>query len=98
MYMAMKHAQPIAQKLLAAGRSPDEPLAFICSATTKDQKVHETTLGNIGNLAELGLAPPAIVVLGEVVKLRNALDWLGAMEGKVLQTDPLNVRSRSETA
>ena len=98
MYMAMKHAQPIAQKLLAAGRSPDEPLAFICSATTKDQKVHETTLGNIGNHTELGLAPPAIVVLGEVVKLRNALDWLGAMEGKVLQTDPLNVRSRSETA
>ncbi len=98
MYMAMKHTHAIAAKLMAAGRSADEPMAFVCGATTKEMRVHETTLGAIGNLSELGLAPPAIVVLGEVVKLRSALDWLGAMEGKVLRTDPLNTRGISESA
>jgi len=98
MYMAMKHALPIAQKLMNAGRSADEPIAIVCSATTENQKVHETTLGNIGDLSGLGLQPPAIVVLGEVVRLRSALDWLGAIEGKVLQRDPLGLRSASESA
>lgn len=98
MYMAMKHVENIAQKLLEAGRQPDEPLAFVCNATTADMKVHETTLGNIGDLAELGLKPPSIVVLGEVVKLRSALDWLGALEGRVLEKDPLGNRNVSKSA
>ncbi len=98
MYMAMKHAHAIADKLLAAGRSADEPIAFVCSATTPQMRVHETTLGAIDDLSGLGLAPPAIVVLGEVVKLRSALDWLGAMEGRVLRPDPLNMRGVSESA
>ena len=98
MYMAMKHAHSIADKLLAAGRSPDEPLAFVCSATTEDMQVHETTLGNIGDLNALGLSPPAIVVLGEVVKLRSALDWLGALQGRILRKDPLGTRAVSQSA
>ena len=79
MYMAMKHAHNIARKLIEAGRSGDEPIAFVCNATTEAMQVHATTLGNIGDLEVLGLAPPAIVVLGEVVRLRSALDWLGAL-------------------
>ncbi|MEP0944158.1 MAG: uroporphyrinogen-III C-methyltransferase [Rhizobiaceae bacterium] len=98
MYMAMKHVENIARKLLEAGRHPDEPLAFVCNATTDDMRVHETTLGNIGDLDELGLKPPSIVVLGEVVKLRSALDWLGAIEGRVLEKDPLGNRSVSKSA
>ncbi|MGI9354232.1 MAG: uroporphyrinogen-III C-methyltransferase [Rhizobiaceae bacterium] len=98
MYMAMKHAHSIADKLMGAGRSHDEPMAFVCNATTEQMQVHETTLGNIGNLTELGLSPPAIVVLGEVVRLRAALDWIGALEGRILQADPLNMRGVSESA
>ena len=98
MYMAMKHAHNIARKLMEAGRSGDEPLAFVCNATTEDMQVHETTLGNIGDLEELGLAPPAIVVLGEVVRLRSALDWLGALEGRILEKDPLGTRQISKSA
>ncbi|MEE9314033.1 MAG: uroporphyrinogen-III C-methyltransferase [Rhizobiaceae bacterium] len=97
MYMAMKHAHMIADKLLAAGRGADEPLAFVCSATTKDMKVYETTLGNIGDLSELGLIPPAIVVLGEVVRLREGLDWLGSIEGRVLNADPLGIRKTEQS-
>ena len=98
MYMAMKHVHNIAGKLLEAGRSGDEPIAFVCNATTDAMQVHETTLGNIGDLEELGLAPPAIVVLGEVVRLRSALDWLGALEGRILQKDPLGTRQISKSA
>ena len=35
-----------------------------------------------------------MVVIGEVVRLRAALDWQGALEGKELQPDPLGVRKR----
>ena len=97
MYMAMKHAHSIAEKLMAAGRSADEPMAFVCNATTENMQVYETTLGNIGDLSSLGLAPPAIVVLGEVVRLRSALDWLGAMNGRVLEVDPLGSRQSKAT-
>jgi len=98
MYMAMKHAHAIAHKLMAAGRRSDEPIAFVCDATTDKMKVYETTLGNIGDLEKQGLKPPAIVVLGEVVRLRAALDWLGAMEGRILERDPLGNRRASESA
>ena len=92
MYMAMKHIQPIVDKLIAAGRSPDEPMAFVCNATTDQMRVHEATLGNIGDLSSVGLDPPAIVVVGEVVRLRSALDWIGAIHGRVLEVDPLGNR------
>jgi uroporphyrin-III C-methyltransferase len=36
-------------------------------------------------------------VLGEVVRLRQSLDWLGALEGRVLQRDPLGKRTFPET-
>jgi len=98
MYMAMKHAHAIADKLMAAGRSSDEPMAFVCNATTPKMQVHETTLGNIGDLESFGLAPPAIVVLGEVVRLRSALDWLGALNGRILEADPLGNRQSAESA
>ncbi|MEM1040153.1 MAG: uroporphyrinogen-III C-methyltransferase [Pseudomonadota bacterium] len=101
MYMAMKHVGTICDRLLAAGRREDEPMAFVCSATTPDMKVHETTLGKAripGALDGLGLAPPAIVVIGEVVRLRSALDWLGALKGRILETDPLGNRGISEAA
>ncbi len=98
MYMAMKHAEPIAAKLLAAGRSPSEPIAFVCSATTADMRVHEATLGDMGDLEALGLQPPAIVVIGEVVRMRAALDWLGAAQGRVLERDPLGNRDVAQSA
>ena len=41
--------------------------------------------------------PPAIVILGEVVKMRQSLDWLGTLEGKVLKRDPLGHRTLPET-
>ncbi|TDQ34962.1 uroporphyrinogen-III C-methyltransferase [Phyllobacterium brassicacearum] len=97
MYMAMKHIGLIASRLIAAGRSKDEPIAFVCNATTGEQKVLETTLQQAEtDVQQSGLRPPAIVVVGEVVRLRAALDWLGAIEGRVLTQDPLGTRREKD--
>lgn len=97
MYMAMKHIAQISRNLIAAGRSPEEPVAFVCNASTGDQQVLETTLGE-APLAASGLEPPAIVVVGEVVRLRQSLDWLGALAGRKLRSDPFRDSNSRETA
>ncbi|CAN7418804.1 uroporphyrinogen-III C-methyltransferase [Ensifer adhaerens] len=89
MYMAMKHIGAITANLIAGGRSPDEPVAFVCNAATPQQAVLETTLARAeADVAAAGLEPPAIVVVGEVVRLRAALDWIGALDGRRLAADP----------
>jgi uroporphyrin-III C-methyltransferase len=90
MYMAMKHIGQISANLIAAGRSADEPVAFVCNAATPEQQVLETTLGRAeADVEASGLQPPAIVVIGEVVRFRKGMDWLGAMTGRQLTTEGL---------
>jgi uroporphyrin-III C-methyltransferase len=99
MYMAMKHIGQITANLISAGRSPEEPVAFVCNAATPQQTVLETTLAQAeADVVASGLEPPAIVVVGEVVRLRSALDWLGALEGRVLDADPLSSRAFRDPA
>ncbi|MDI7863573.1 uroporphyrinogen-III C-methyltransferase [Rhizobiaceae bacterium n13] len=99
MYMAMKHIGQISANLIAAGRSPSEPMAFVCNAATAQQAVLETTLGEAAQaVAASGLEPPAIVVVGEVVRLRASLDWLGALSGRKLASDPFASENGKETA
>ena len=97
MYMAMKHIAAIASSLIAAGRDADEPVAFVTDASTAEQKVLETTLSRAADdVAASGLQPPAIVVVGQVVRLRPALDWMGAAAGRVLTSDPLGNRADAQ--
>jgi len=100
MYMAMKHIGRIAANLIAAGRSPDEPVAFVCNAATAGQQVLETTLARAeADAAAAGLEPPAIVVVGEVVRLRPSLDWLGRLtQDRRLEADPLGTRGLKDPA
>jgi uroporphyrin-III C-methyltransferase len=98
MYMAMKHWDNIRARLLDAGRSEEELVAFVCDATTDKQNVLQTTLGaSQKDLEEAGLKPPAIVVVGEAVRLRASLDWLGALDGRVLEVNPVYRGSIRET-
>ncbi len=98
MYMAIKHLAAISEALIAAGRSADEPVAVVSDATTGEQRVLETSLGQApGDVITEGIEPPAIIVVGETVRLRAGLDWLGAMEGRILQRDPLGLRGSAET-
>jgi uroporphyrin-III C-methyltransferase len=95
LYMALKHMGEITRRLIEGGRSPDEPTALVCSAATEGQRVAVTTLAQAPAVAET-LDPPAIVVIGDVVRLRPALDWLGALTGKSLESDPLGNRADRE--
>jgi uroporphyrin-III C-methyltransferase len=94
-YMALAHLGTVAQRLIAGGRSADEPVAVISHATTSRQRVVETTLGRAAAEAS-GLEPPALVVIGEVVRLRAGLDWLGALDGRALDADPLRLAAVSD--
>ncbi|MCB1444317.1 MAG: uroporphyrinogen-III C-methyltransferase [Rhizobiaceae bacterium] len=99
MYMAMKHIGEIARRLMEAGRAPLEPVAFVCNAATGAQRVLETTLADAAAaVAAAGIEPPAIVVVGEVVRLRGGLDWLGALDGRQLVADPLGVEDLRDPA
>jgi len=97
LYMALKHIAQISGRLMQEGRQPSEPVAVVSKATTAEQRVLETTLGACAaDIAQSGIEPPAIVVVGEIVRLRAALDWLGAMQGRVLTPDPLGQRRQDQ--
>jgi uroporphyrin-III C-methyltransferase len=98
LYMALKHIGQISGRLMAEGRQAGEPVAVVSKATTAEQRVLETTLGACAaDISQSGIEPPAIVVIGEIVRLRAALDWLGAMQGRVLTPDPLGLRRQGQT-
>ncbi|MBM3813542.1 MAG: uroporphyrinogen-III C-methyltransferase [Acidimicrobiia bacterium] len=62
----------IAESLIAAGRDPEEPAAFIENGATPSQRVIETTLAQIAaGLVEV--SSPAVLVIGQTVTLRNHL-------------------------
>ena len=99
MYMAVKHMPDICRKLIAAGRSPDEPVAVVRPATRDDMQGLETTLAAApDDIVESGIGAPAIICVGRVVLMRQCLDWIGQIAGEpVRDTDPLGVRAISET-
>ncbi len=96
LYMARRHAGEIAAKLIAAGRALSEPAAIISSASLDQQTTTVTTLGELGQRAA-DAQTPAIVVIGENVRLAEGLDWLGAAtQGRTLDPDPLRRHRLSE--
>ena len=65
---------------MAAGRNPDEPAAIVANAARGDQSVMVTTLAGLSAAAQKAPAL-SIIVIGENVRLREQLDWLGTMAG-----------------
>ena len=97
LYMALSHLGAISKLLIENGRCADEPVALVRNATLKDQQVLETTLGTAAvDVARANFKAPAIIVIGDVVRLREGLDWLGALEGRILKRDPLNARAKKD--
>ncbi|MEQ8294261.1 MAG: uroporphyrinogen-III C-methyltransferase [Roseovarius sp.] len=90
-YMGMKHVEQITSALMEAGRPASEPCAVVCAATTGDQKVLETTLGDMArDIAASTLEPPAILCVGRSVLMRQVLDWQGMLAGdRPRNLDPL---------
>ncbi|MBN2284767.1 MAG: uroporphyrinogen-III C-methyltransferase [Deltaproteobacteria bacterium] len=74
--MGVKNLSQIADNLMWRGRDPETPAALVRWGTTPDQETLVGTLGNIARRADAaGMTPPAILVVGEVVGLRDRLNW-----------------------
>ena len=74
--MGAKALPDVTRALIEGGRDVDEPIAIIERGATPQQRVITGTLGDAAGLAvENGIRPPATVVVGQVVRLRAAIDW-----------------------
>ena len=74
--MGVKNLSKIAEKLIAAGRDPKTPVALVRWGTTPQQTTLVGTLDTIVAKAQAaGLKPPVAIVVGEVVRLRETLNW-----------------------
>lgn len=73
-YMAMRNIEPIVAALTQGGLAPDTPAAVIVAATTPEQQVFVCELATLaGVVGKLGFARPGLVVLGDIVKVRERL-------------------------
>jgi uroporphyrinogen III methyltransferase/synthase len=77
--MGVHHLPEITWHLMESGRLPQTPVAVIQRGTTPDQKVIEGTLATIAERAR-HIEPPAIIVVGEVVRLRPEIEWFTVSE------------------
>lgn len=75
-FMGIKNLPVITRKLIENGRDPKTPVAVVRWASTPEQHSVEGTLETITDVVqEAGIKPPALIVVGEVVSLRNTIDW-----------------------
>jgi uroporphyrinogen III methyltransferase/synthase len=74
--MGMRNLGTIAQRLIESGFPPNCPAAVIANGTLPSQRAIRATLSTIHQKAQAArLAPPGIIVVGEVVDLREHLNW-----------------------
>ena len=75
-FMGLTHVREIAREIISRGRPPETPAMAVRWATRPHQ---ETVAGTLADLADridsAGMKPPATIVIGEVVRLREKLNW-----------------------
>jgi uroporphyrin-III C-methyltransferase/precorrin-2 dehydrogenase/sirohydrochlorin ferrochelatase/uroporphyrin-III C-methyltransferase len=82
-YMGLVGLPIISRELMAHGMPADMPVALVSRGTTPEQEVITGTLETIvDRVQEKGAQAPTLVIIGNVVSLRNRLDWLGAEAGR----------------
>jgi uroporphyrinogen III methyltransferase/synthase len=76
-YMGVKALSRIAERLIAAGRSAEEPAVVVERGTFPDQRVVSGRLAEIADEAsEAGIRPPSVTVVGPVAARRERIAWL----------------------
>ncbi len=75
-YMGIKNLPTIAENLIKHGRDPQTPVAVVRWASTPIQR---SVVGTLANIAEVvtreKIKAPALIVVGEVVRLRDVINW-----------------------
>ncbi len=78
LYMGLVGLEKICAKLIEHGQRPNMPVALISKGTTPQQKVVVGTLEDIASkVAEHQIQAPTLTIIGEVVSLREQLQWQG---------------------
>ena len=98
--MGVANLPHITSKLIANGRSADTPAAVIRWGTKPEQRTLITTVGKAAeDVAKNGIKPPAIFIVGEVVKLRESLQWFDNLSQRPLFGKRILVtRARSQVS
>lgn len=82
-YMGLVGLPVICQQLIAHGRSPDTPAALVQQGTTVNQRVFTGTLANLSErVASEQVQAPTLVIIGEVVQLREKLAWFEGAQNR----------------
>ena len=77
-YMALSGAKYICEKLMEYGMDKDMPIAIIEKGTMPEQKVYISSLIELPDLLEReDIHAPTLMIVGEVVKLNEKLNWYG---------------------
>ncbi len=75
-FMSLTTIGTIVERMIAAGRAPGTPALAVRWATRPDQQTVCAPLRELpGRIAETHLRPPATIIVGEVVRLRDKLNW-----------------------
>ncbi len=75
-YMGMKNLDSICKRLIQGGREPNEQVAVVYRGTSSAQKTLTGTLEDISDKVEAaGMTPPAMIIIGKVVNLRQNIAW-----------------------
>jgi uroporphyrin-III C-methyltransferase len=79
-YMGLAALAEICSQLIAHGLPPHTPAAVVQQGTTLDQQVVSATLAELDErVADAGLGSPCLVIVGDVVRLRDQLDWFDTL-------------------
>ncbi|MBA4823988.1 uroporphyrinogen-III C-methyltransferase [Pantoea ananatis] len=73
-YMGLTQAPEIQRQLLDHGMDATTPVAIVQNGTTPQQLVESAILAELSQLAQQ-FASPALIIVGQVVRLRNQLCW-----------------------
>jgi uroporphyrinogen III methyltransferase/synthase len=79
LYMGVTRAEVWSGALMAHGKSPDTPVAIVRWCTRAEQRQVRCTLGTAASvIAEQGIRPPAVIVIGDVVARAPDVSWFEA--------------------
>jgi uroporphyrin-III C-methyltransferase/precorrin-2 dehydrogenase/sirohydrochlorin ferrochelatase len=82
-YMGLVGLPVICAKLIEHGRAADTPVALIQQGTTPQQRVITSTLAELpGRVEQEKVAAPTLLIVGEVVQLRDKLAWFEGAQGQ----------------
>ena len=82
-YMGVGALAQICDGLIARGVPPSRPCALVEKATLPEQRVVVSTLRDLPSAASLeNIRPPALLIVGEVVRLREKLAWFAEKRGQ----------------